>query len=249
MNNQPSIDYLVGRDEWDEVNSTQSRPYVVYKFAATLDGRISAEDGTSQWITSPDSRAEVHLLRSGCHATVVGSGTQQADNPHLAVRENDDPRLDLSIVGNREKQPYRVIVDTNARTPADAKVCDSSAPTIIAIAQNADSSHLGDGITVVRVSRTTRGLDLQYLLTKLHKRGVNSIFLEGGPTLAGSFIALGLVDRVINYVAPALLGAGKSGLIDAGIKTMPEILRLDLLDVSRSGSDVRLVSRVKRSRA
>jgi diaminohydroxyphosphoribosylaminopyrimidine deaminase / 5-amino-6-(5-phosphoribosylamino)uracil reductase len=101
----------------------------------------------------------------------------------------------------------------------------------------------------VRVSRTTRGLDLQYLLTKLHKRGINSIFLEGGPTLAGSFIARGLVDRVINYVAPALLGAGKSGLIDAGIRTMPEILRLDLLDVSRSGSDVRLVSRIKRSRA
>jgi diaminohydroxyphosphoribosylaminopyrimidine deaminase / 5-amino-6-(5-phosphoribosylamino)uracil reductase len=246
MNNQPSIDYLVGRDEWEQINSTLSRPYVVYKFAATLDGRISAEDGTSQWITGPESRAEVHLLRSGCHATVVGSGTQQADNPNLAVRGNDDPRLDLSIVGNPDKQPYRVIVDTNARTPRGAKVCDSSAPTIIAVADDADSSDLDGVVTVARIPRAGRGLDLQYLLSELYRRGIHSIFLEGGPTLAGSFIALGLVDRVINYIAPALLGAGKSGLIDAGIGTMSDILRLDLLDVSRSGSDVRLVSRVKR---
>ncbi|HEX5408130.1 MAG TPA: bifunctional diaminohydroxyphosphoribosylaminopyrimidine deaminase/5-amino-6-(5-phosphoribosylamino)uracil reductase RibD [Pseudonocardiaceae bacterium] len=246
MNSQPSVDYLVGRDEWEEVNSTMSRPYVVYKFAATLDGRIAAEDGTSQWITGPESRAEVHLLRSGCHATVVGSGTQQADNPNLAVRGNDDPRLDLSIVGNPDKQPYRVIVDTNARTQRNAKVCDSSAPTIIAVAESADSSHLEDVATVVRIPRASRGLDLQYLLSELHTRGINSIFLEGGPTLAGSFIGLGLVDRVINYIAPALLGAGKSGLIDAGIRSMSDILRLELLDLSRSGSDVRLVSTVER---
>lgn len=243
MTRQPSADKLVGRDEWSEVNQKFGRPYVVYKFAATLDGRIAAADGTSQWITSPESRAEVHLLRAGCDATVVGSGTQKADNPNLAVRANDDPRLDLSMVDNPARQPYRVIVDSNASTSADANVCNDSAPTIIAVAEDADASHLKDVVSVVPVRRTRHGLDLSRLLVELYGRDIRAIFLEGGPTLAGSFIRERLIDRVINYVAPALLGDGKSGLRDAGITTMSEILRLELLNVSRSGPDVRLIAR------
>lgn len=241
-----SVDELVGRAEWDAVNREQHRPFVVYKFAATLDGRIAAADGTSQWITSAESRAEVHLLRAGCQATVVGSGTQQADNPNLAVRGNDDPRLDLSIVENPGRQPWRVIVDSNARTPADATVCNDAAPTLIVVADDADAAHLDGVVDVLRVPRAEsgrRGLDLDAVLAGLFARDIKAIFLEGGPTLAGSFIAQGLIDRVVNYVAPALLGSGKSGLEDAGIRSMSGILRLDLLDVARSGPDVRLVAR------
>ncbi|MBB5806983.1 diaminohydroxyphosphoribosylaminopyrimidine deaminase/5-amino-6-(5-phosphoribosylamino)uracil reductase [Saccharothrix ecbatanensis] len=238
-----SVDELVGRDEWDQVIETQRRPFLVYKFAATLDGRIAAEDGTSQWITSAESRAEVHLLRAGCDATVVGSGTQQADNPNLAVRGNDDPRLDLSIVNNPERQPLRVVIDSNAKTPRDANVCNDAAPTLIVVAEDVDASHLDGVVEVLRVKRAGRGLDLHAVLAGLLERGVRAVFLEGGPTLAGSFIAQGLVDRVVNYVAPALLGSGKSGLEDAGIRSMSGILRLELVDVARSGSDVRLVSR------
>nr|WP_269810884.1 RibD family protein [Kineosporia rhizophila] len=235
-----SVADLVGRDEWAAVNAL-GRPFVVYKFAATLDGRIAAADGTSQWITSAASRAEVHLLRAGCDATVVGSGTQQADDPNLAVRGNDDPRLDLSAV-RTEGQPYRVVVDTNARTSASAKVLDASAPTIIAVAPDAAAGHL-QGAEVIRIPRAEQGLSVPALLEALYQRGVRAVFLEGGPTLAGSFIAARLVDRVINYVAPALLGSGKSGLLDAGIGTMADILRLELLDIARSGPDLRLVAR------
>ncbi|GGP46275.1 bifunctional diaminohydroxyphosphoribosylaminopyrimidine deaminase/5-amino-6-(5-phosphoribosylamino)uracil reductase RibD [Saccharothrix coeruleofusca] len=238
-----SVDELVGRDEWESVIETRRRPFVVYKFAATLDGRIAAEDGTSQWITSAESRAEVHLLRAGCDATVVGSGTQRADNPNLAVRGSDDPRLDLSIVDNPERQPLRVVIDSNARTPRDANVCNDAAPTLIVVAEDADASHLDGVAEVLRVRRADRGLDLHDVLAELLARGVRGVFLEGGPTLAGSFIARGLVDRVVNYVAPALLGSGKSGLQDAGIRSMSDILRLELVDVARSGSDVRLVAR------
>ncbi|MET8763453.1 bifunctional diaminohydroxyphosphoribosylaminopyrimidine deaminase/5-amino-6-(5-phosphoribosylamino)uracil reductase RibD [Lentzea sp. NPDC004782] len=238
-----SVDELVGRDEWEAVNQEQQRPFVVYKFAATLDGRIAAEDGTSQWITSAESRSEVHLLRAGCQATVVGSGTQQADNPNLAVRGNDDPRLDLSIVSNPDRQPWRVVIDSNAKTPADANVCDDAAPTLIVVADDADTSHLDGVVDVLRVRRAERGLDLSAVMHGLFARDIKAVFLEGGPTLAGSFIARGLVDRVVNYVAPALLGAGKSGLEDAGIHSMSDILRLELIDVARSGSDVRLVAR------
>lgn len=236
-----SIDELVGRSDWGKAHS-DGRPFVVYKFAATLDGRISAADGSSQWITSPQSRAEVHLLRAGCQATVVGSGTQQADNPNLAVRGNDDPRLDLSMV-SAGNQPLRVIVDSNARTRSDANVLNSDAPTLIAVAEDANADHLKGLADIMRLPRGERGLDIRSLLAGLHTRGVEAVFLEGGPTLAGSFLRQRLIDRIINYVAPALLGAGKSGLGDAGITTMSEIFRLELLDVARSGPDVRLIGR------
>ncbi|MFD5552317.1 RibD family protein [Streptomyces sp. NPDC127068] len=237
---------LVGTDEWHTVDG---RPYVVYKYAATLDGRIAAVDGTSQWITSAESRAEVHALRSACGATVVGSGTQQADDPHLAVRSvRDDPGLRVAVPV--EEQPWRVIVDTRARTPADARVLDGAAPTLIAVAEDAEATHLCGLATVVRLPRAARGggLDLTALLGELRDRDVRGVFLEGGPTLAASFVSAGLVDRIIAYVAPALLGRGKSGLEGGTIDTMDDILRCELLDVARSGPDVRLVARPARAR-
>jgi diaminohydroxyphosphoribosylaminopyrimidine deaminase/5-amino-6-(5-phosphoribosylamino)uracil reductase len=232
---QPDIDELVGRADWPAAHDL-GRPFVVYKFAASLDGRIAAADGTSRWITSETSRAEVHRLRAACQATVVGSGTQRADNPNLAVRG-------VPVTG---RQPLRVIVDSAARTPADAAVLDDAAPTLIAVATDADADHLTGRAEVLRLPRAARGLDLTALLTALHDRGVRAVFLEGGPTLAGSFLAAGLVDRVISYVAPVLLGAGRPGLGDAGISTLADAPRWDVLRVDRSGPDVRLIARPTR---
>ncbi|MFI0740909.1 bifunctional diaminohydroxyphosphoribosylaminopyrimidine deaminase/5-amino-6-(5-phosphoribosylamino)uracil reductase RibD [Streptomyces sp. NPDC021100] len=230
---------LVGADEWHTV---EGRPYVVYKYAATLDGRIAAADGTSQWITSEESRAEVHALRAACQATVVGSGTQQADDPHLAVRSaKDDPNL--KVTAPAERQPWRVIVDTHARTPRSARVLDDAAPTLIAVADGADASHLEGRATVVRLPKAAEGLDIAALLRELYERDVRGVFLEGGPTLAASFVSAGLVDRVIAYIAPALLGRGKSALQGGTIGTIGDTLRCDLIDVARSGPDVRLVAR------
>ncbi|WP_055550164.1 RibD family protein [Streptomyces sp. NBRC 110028] len=236
------ISELVGTDEW---HTAEGRPYVVYKYAATLDGRIAAADSTSQWITSAESRAEVHALRAACQATVVGSGTQQADNPHLAVRSaKDDPELKVAVPV--DEQPWRVIVDSNARTPADARVLDDAAPTMIAVADDADAIHLEGIATVVRLPRAKEGLDLHRLLGELCDRGVRGMFLEGGPTLAASFVSAGLVDRIIAYVAPAFLGRGKGALQGGTIETMDDILRCELVDVSRSGPDVRLIARPRR---
>ncbi|MBW8087609.1 dihydrofolate reductase family protein [Streptomyces hygroscopicus subsp. hygroscopicus] len=236
------ISELVGTDEWHMIDG---RPFVVYKYAATLDGRIAAADSTSQWITSAESRAEVHALRAACQATVVGSGTQRADDPHLAVRSvKDDPKLKVAVPV--DEQPWRVIVDTNARTPADARVLDDAAPTMIAVADDADASHLDGVATVVRLPRAKVGLDVEALLRELHLRGVRGMFLEGGPTLAASFVSAGLVDRIIAYIAPALLGRGKSGLEGGSIGTIDDILRCELVDVARSGPDVRLIARPQR---
>jgi diaminohydroxyphosphoribosylaminopyrimidine deaminase / 5-amino-6-(5-phosphoribosylamino)uracil reductase len=211
-----------------------SRPLVVWKYAASLDGRIAARDGTSKWITSEESRADVHRLRAELDAIMVGSGTQAADDPSLTVRH---------VQG---RQPLRVVVDSNARTPAGARVLDGMAPTLIAVADDADAGHLGDRI--IRLPRAERGLDLHALLKALEDRGVASILLEGGPILAGSFLAEGLVDRLVAYIAPmAIGGGGKPAVAGAGAASIGDARRFRLLEVTRIGPDVRLTAEPIRS--
>ncbi|MFD4138236.1 bifunctional diaminohydroxyphosphoribosylaminopyrimidine deaminase/5-amino-6-(5-phosphoribosylamino)uracil reductase RibD [Streptomyces sp. NPDC058572] len=206
------------------------RPYVLWKYAATLDGRIAAADGTSRWISSPESRADVHRLRAEADAVVVGSGTARADDPHLAVR---------GIEG--AVQPLRVVVDTEAAAVRPgARVLDDAAPTVIAVAEDADTALPG----VVRLPRTATGLSVPALLAELHERGVRSVLLEGGPTLAGAFVAAGAVDQVVGYLAPVLLGEGPAALAHAGITTITEALRLDVTETVRIGPDLRITATV-----
>ncbi len=207
------------------------RPHVTWKYAATLDGRIAAADRTSRWITSSESRADVHRLRAVSDAVVVGSGTARADDPHLAVRGIDGTR-----------QPLRVVVDTNGTAVrAGARILDDAAPTLVAVADDV-TTDLPD---VVRLPRTEQGLDIPALLAALHARDVRSVLLEGGPTLAGAFVAAGAVDRVIGYLAPVLLGAGPAALADAGITTLTEALRLDVSETVRIGPDLRITATPK----
>ncbi|MFJ8311972.1 MULTISPECIES: bifunctional diaminohydroxyphosphoribosylaminopyrimidine deaminase/5-amino-6-(5-phosphoribosylamino)uracil reductase RibD [unclassified Streptomyces] len=207
------------------------RPHVTWKYAATLDGRIAAADGTSRWITSPESRADVHRLRAESDAVVVGSGTARTDDPHLAVR---------GIEG--ATQPLRLAVDTNATAvKAGARILDGAAPTLIAVAEDADAAHLPEE-AVVRIPRAAAGLDVAALLAALHARGVRSVLLEGGPALAGAFVAAGAVDKVVGYLAPVLLGAGPAALADAGISTIAEALRLDISETVRIGPDLRITA-------
>ncbi|MFJ6570213.1 bifunctional diaminohydroxyphosphoribosylaminopyrimidine deaminase/5-amino-6-(5-phosphoribosylamino)uracil reductase RibD [Streptomyces sp. NPDC091292] len=214
------------------------RPHVTWKYAATLDGRTAAADSTSRWISSAASRADVHRLRAESDAVVVGSGTARADDPHLAVRGHDGAT-----------QPLRVVVDTTATAvKPGARVLDGAAPTLIAVAEDADARHLtatGHRPEVVRLPRATTGhggLDVLALLDALHTRGVRSVLLEGGATLAGAFVAAGAVDRVIGYLAPVLLGAGPAVLTGAGITTLTEALRLDVVETHRIGSDLRITA-------
>ena len=229
MSHSLPIPEVAGRNEW-HVAHEQRRPFVIYKFATTLDGRVAAADGTSRWITSATSRAEVHVLRAICDAVVVGSGTQRSDDPALDAR-------------GTTRQPLRVVVDTSAGTPIGARVLDSSAPTLIAVAEDAEAHHLDGLADILRLPRVERGLDLRALLEGLFSRGVRAAFLEGGPTLAGSFIEAGLIDRLINYIAPALLGAGKPALGYAGVATISDIVRFEAVHVDVSGPDVRIIAR------
>ncbi|MFF1925026.1 bifunctional diaminohydroxyphosphoribosylaminopyrimidine deaminase/5-amino-6-(5-phosphoribosylamino)uracil reductase RibD [Streptomyces sp. NPDC058221] len=207
------------------------RPHVTWKYAATLDGRIAAADATSRWITSAESRADVHRLRAEADAVVVGSGTARTDDPQLGVRG-----LDGAV------QPLRVVVDTAATAVRPgARVLDAAAPTLIAVAADADARHLPDE-SVLRLPRAAAGLDIAALLAALHGRGIRSVLLEGGPTLAGAFVAAGVVDRIVGYLAPVLLGAGPAALADAGISTIAEALRLHVTETVRIGPDLRITA-------
>lgn len=253
-------------DEAESVNAAwltsvrTGRPHVTWKYAATLDGRIAAADGTSRWISSAASRADVHRLRAECDAVVVGSGTQRADDPHLAVR---GPLLAEGAV-----QPLRVVVDTHGTAVRPgARVLDDAAPTLVAVAKDAPAP---PGVDTVRLPyaapsgtappsadrggatpagpaggdapRGRRGLDVRALLAELHGRGVRSVLLEGGPTLAGAFVAADAVDRVIGYLAPALLGAGPAALDGGGITTLTAALRLDVRECVALGGDLRITA-------
>jgi diaminohydroxyphosphoribosylaminopyrimidine deaminase / 5-amino-6-(5-phosphoribosylamino)uracil reductase len=197
------------------------RAFVTWKYAATLDGRVAATDGSSRWITGEPAREDVHRWRSESDAVIVGIGTVLADDPHLTTRCPDGSLAD--------EQPLRVVVDSEGRISPRARVCDDAAETWIATA-----SELGRD--------ETGRVDLAALVCRLLDRGRQAALLEGGPTLAGGFVRAGLVDRVVGYVAPRLLGAGPAALGNAGISTLPAAMRLAVHDVTRIGSDVRIVA-------
>ncbi len=179
------------------------RPHVTWKYAATLDGRSAAADGTSRWITGESARQDVHRLRAESDAIVVGIGTVLADDPELTARPP------------RGEQPLRVVVDRTGRLPAGAKII----PALVVTGSPAA------------------------VLAELAAKDIVAVLLEGGPTLAGAFLAAGLVDRVIGYIAPALLGDGPHALTGVGVGTISAAIRLRLDDVTRVGDDVRLTLR------
>ncbi|GAA0626180.1 bifunctional diaminohydroxyphosphoribosylaminopyrimidine deaminase/5-amino-6-(5-phosphoribosylamino)uracil reductase RibD [Sporichthya brevicatena] len=214
------------------------RPFVTWKYAASLDGRSAAVDGTSQWITGPAARADVHRLRAECDAVIVGSGTVLADDPALTVR-------DAPV---RHGQPLRVVLDSGLRTPPTARVLDDTAPTLIFKAPGAvdGDPRLYEGAKIVTVPQAAdgTGVDLHAVLAELHSRQVVSVLLEGGPRLAGSFLAAGLVDRVVGYVAPVLIGGdGLPALAGPGAPTIEAARRFRLDEITPVGPDVRLVAR------
>lgn len=196
--------------EWSRAVE-RGRPFLTWKVAAGLDGRVAAADGTSRWVTSPEARADVHALRAVVDAVVVGTGTALADDPALTVR-GEDGRL-------ADRQPLRVVVG-NRDLPDDARLSDGEGPLL----------HL-------------RTHDPVSVLAQLAEHDVQHVLLEGGPTLAGAFVAAGLVDRVVVYLAPKLLGPGR-GMVDLpGVGTLADAVRLRVEDLAAVGPDVRLTLR------
>ena len=197
---------------------THGRPLVTWKLAITLDGRSAAADGTSRWVSSKAARIDTHQLRSVCDVMLVGTGTVAIDDPALTVRDADDQPL--------AHQPLRVVMGER-ELPPERRIFDGSlAPG------EAPSLHL-------------RTRDPEKALAELFELGRRHVFTEGGPTLAAAFLRAGLVDEVVAYIAPKLLGAGLNAIGDLGITTITDALQLEIVQASVVGegpdTNVRLV--------
>lgn len=190
---------------WLHRQST-GRPFVTWKYAATLDGRVAAADGTSQWITGPDSRRHVHLRREEVDVVVVGTGTAGTDNPSLTAR--------LADGSPAPRQPRRAVM----------------------------------GMTYVPGDAAVRGTDgrFHHLATRdpaeaLATLGdIQHVLVEGGPTLAGAFLAAGLVDEVEAYIAPLVLGEGRSAVTGTNIITLAAARGFEIRETTRLGADIYL---------
>jgi diaminohydroxyphosphoribosylaminopyrimidine deaminase/5-amino-6-(5-phosphoribosylamino)uracil reductase len=217
------------------------RPHVTWKYAASLDGLTAAADGTSQWITGPDARRDVHRERFLVDAVIVGIGTVLADDPSLTVRDWPAAR-----------QPLRVVVDSDARTPLSSRAVDGSAPSVVIAADDAPSETVttlrANGVDVVQVPRRNGHVDPASVLATLGEREVLLALLEGGATLASAFLRDGLIDRVVAYQAPLLLGTGTPVLGDVGVPTLAAARQVEVDEVSRIGRDLRIVARVTAGR-
>lgn len=202
-------DGLALLDSWLTVQRL-GRPRVTLKWAQSLDGRAAAADGTSQWITGADARADVHRRRSDADAILVGTGTLLADDPALTARRPDGSLF--------ETQPRPVVIGTRA-VPQEAQVRRHPRPFM-----------------------QDEGDDLPDLLDRLRELGAQRVFVEGGPTLASTFLREGLVDEILVYLAPTLIGGGRLAVGDIGVDTIDAQHRLDVASVEHLGRDLLVIA-------
>jgi GTP cyclohydrolase II len=213
------------------VSATEARPYVVLKYAQTLDGRIATHTGDSKWISCEAERRTSHALRAACDAVLVGIGTVLADDPQLTVR---------LVPG---ASPLRIVLDATLRLPPDAQVLGDTGPTLVVTTERSDSSRRkalqghGVGVHVVE-AHPPWGVDLEATLRLLRARGVRALLVEGGGTVITSFLRERLVNRLIVGIAPTILGAGTDAVGDLETASVADSLRLRERAVHAVGDDV-----------
>jgi diaminohydroxyphosphoribosylaminopyrimidine deaminase/5-amino-6-(5-phosphoribosylamino)uracil reductase len=213
------------------------RAFVTAKVALSLDGRVAAADGTSQWITSEAARADAHELRADVQAIVVGAGTALADQPSLTVRGVDPAP---------PRPPLRVLLDAQGRVPATGPLFDPSlAPTLVvttdAARPNAVDAWLAAGAKVETVAAAPGGVDLDAVFRLLGGQHVLHALVEAGGTLLGALFEHDVAQRLVAYVAPTVLGTDAlPAFAIPGPRTIADATRFTLADVRRVGDDVRL---------
>jgi riboflavin-specific deaminase-like protein len=206
------------------------RPYVVLKYAQTVDGRIATRRGDAKWISSEAERRISHGLRAACDAVLVGVGTAIIDDPQLTVR---------MVPGS---SPLRVVLDSTLRLPSTARVFDDRARTVVITTE--PSSETGRAALRARavgvhvVDASPRGVDLASALQTLRTLGVGSLLVEGGARVITSFFAEKLVDRLIVGIAPTIMGTGIDAVGDLGVARVAESVRLTNRSIHQAGGDL-----------
>lgn len=210
----------------------RQRPWVVMKIGASLDGKTALANGESQWITSPQSRADVQRLRAECCAILTGVGTVLADNPSLTVRQ-----LDIG------RQPLRVIVDSQWSAPRHSQVFQDGNPTLwvgISPRPEGDSDGLPKSVACCELSPNKNGrVDWRALLSELAKRGVNQLMIEAGATVNGSLLEEGWVDELVLYQAPVILGGAGRNMADFELVSLAAAKPAVVSESRRVGPDTR----------
>ncbi len=213
------------------------RPFVRIKQAISLDGRTALADGTSKWISGETARADVQRLRARSSAILTGIGTVLADDPSLNVR-----RFDIG------RQPLRVVVDSHLSLSPTAKMLQLEGRTLVAT--GSDDADLADslikaGAEVIRLPSSADGVDLAALLDHLAQQEVNELLVEAGAVLCGSLIQAGLVDELVIYLAPHLMGDSARGMLHLPpLLQMEDRIGLTITDVRAIGNDWRIIGKV-----
>ncbi len=220
-------------------------PYVTVKFAASLDGKIATRTGDSKWITGAEARKYVHYLRYVSDVIMAGANTIIADNPFLTCRYG-------GIGGAVKNRQLRVIVDGLGRTPHDARIFSEPGKVIVAIgksvSQSARDPLLKAGAELVEFDTRNDQIVMEELLEFLGKREVTSILVEGGGTLTGSLFDSGLVDKVVAFIAPMVIGGGEAiqAVSGKGVERIADAARLERVSLEKFGDDVMISGYVAR---
>ena len=218
----------------------KGRPRVTCKLAMSLDGRTAMASGESRWITGRRAREDVQRLRAASCAIVTGIDTVLLDKASLTVRREDWPEAPADEI----RQPLRVVLDSRCRLPVDAPLLHQGGPVLLVHTAEASVPAYPTGVeTLVLATNKVGQLDLAALLLELGRRGCNEVMVEAGAKLAGSFLRLGLLDKMVIYMAGKLLGSEARPLFDLPIQRMTGQLPLRIEDIRAVGDDFRITAR------
>lgn len=221
-------------------------PFVIFKYAMSLDGKIATRTGNSKWISGTEARAYAHCLRACVDAIMVGAGTVLADDPRLTCR------LGSGRGGTPHRQPLRIIIDGRGRVPVSSRVFNEPGATLLvteyALPPEKEARLCAKGAHILTLPSPNGGVDVSQLMRRLGEQGITSVLVEGGGVLFGSLLDVGMVDKVMVFVSPLLIGGAEARIAIAGrgIDRLTEATYLEKVKMAPLGQDIMFTGYVAR---